>query len=78
MAMTAAANDMMLKQKLNHHNGCHVQSNVKVMLTVYFDSEGVVHHEFLPQGKTVTKEYFLEIMKSLHEVIRKERPDAWR
>jgi hypothetical protein len=33
-----------------------VRSNVKVMLTVFFDSEGVVHHEFLPQGKTVTKD----------------------
>ncbi|UYV74999.1 hypothetical protein LAZ67_12002048 [Cordylochernes scorpioides] len=29
-----------------------VQSNVKVLLTVFFDCRGVVHHEFLPQGRT--------------------------
>ncbi|UYV72344.1 hypothetical protein LAZ67_9002714 [Cordylochernes scorpioides] len=27
-----------------------VRSNVKVLLTVFFDCRGVVHHEFLPQG----------------------------
>ncbi|UYV74080.1 hypothetical protein LAZ67_11002046 [Cordylochernes scorpioides] len=34
-----------------------VRSNVKVLLTVFFDCRGVVHHEFLPQGRTVNKEY---------------------
>ncbi|UYV72816.1 hypothetical protein LAZ67_10000875 [Cordylochernes scorpioides] len=37
-----------------------VRSNVKVLLTVFFDCRGVVHHEFLPQGRTVNKEYYLE------------------
>ncbi|UYV63473.1 hypothetical protein LAZ67_2004165 [Cordylochernes scorpioides] len=32
-----------------------VRSNVKVLLTVFFDCRGVVHHEFLPQGRTVNK-----------------------
>ena len=27
-----------------------VRSNVKVLLTVFLDCNGVVHHEFLPQG----------------------------
>ena len=30
-----------------------VRSNVKVLLTVFFDYHGVVHQEFLPQGRTV-------------------------
>ena len=29
-----------------------VRSHVKVMLTVFFDSEGGVQYEFLPQGRT--------------------------
>ncbi|UYV64612.1 hypothetical protein LAZ67_3001311 [Cordylochernes scorpioides] len=29
-----------------------VRSNVKVLLTVFLDCRGVVHHEFLPQGRT--------------------------
>ena len=36
-------------------------SNVKVLLTVFFDYHGVVHQEFLPQGLTVNKEYYLEV-----------------
>ena len=55
-----------------------VRSHVKVMLTVFFDSEGVVHCEFLPQGRTVNKEYYLEVMQRLREAVRKKRPDAWR
>jgi len=35
----------------------HVRSNVKVLLTVFLDPRGVVHHEY-EQGKTVNKEYY--------------------
>ena len=55
-----------------------VRSHIKVMLMVFFDSEGVVHYEFLPQGRTVSKEYYLEVMQCLHEAVRKKRHDAWR
>jgi len=48
------------------------------MLAVFFDSDGVVHYEFLPQGQTVNKEYYLEVMQRLREAVRKKRPDAWR
>jgi hypothetical protein len=44
----------------------------------FFDSEGVVHHEFLSQDKAMTKEYYLEVIKRLREAIRKKMPDAWR
>ena len=33
-----------------------VWSKVKVLLTGFFDCIGVVHPEFLPQGRTVNKE----------------------
>jgi transposase len=49
-----------------------------VMPTVLFDSEGIVHYEFLPEGRTVNKEYYLEVMQRLCEAVRKKRPDAWR
>ncbi|UYV75070.1 hypothetical protein LAZ67_12002351 [Cordylochernes scorpioides] len=49
-----------------------VRSNVKVLLTVFFDCRGVVHHEFLPQDRTVNKEYYLQVMR---EAIRQKRPD---
>ncbi|UYV63933.1 hypothetical protein LAZ67_2006053 [Cordylochernes scorpioides] len=49
-----------------------VRSNVKVLLTV------LVHHEFLPQGRTVNKEYYLQVMRNLREAIRQKRPDLWK
>ena len=55
-----------------------VRSNVKVLLTVFFDRRGVVHHEFLPQGRTVNKEYYLQVMRNLREAIRQKRPDLWK
>lgn len=55
-----------------------VRSNVKVLLTVFFDYNGVVHHEFLPEGRTVNKEYYLQVMRRLREAIRRKRPDLWQ
>ena len=40
-------------------------NDVKVMLTVFFDGKGVVRHEYAPQGRTVSKEYHLEVLKRL-------------
>jgi hypothetical protein len=30
---------------------------IKTMLIIFFDSQGVVHKEFVPDGKTVTAEF---------------------
>ncbi|UYV84567.1 hypothetical protein LAZ67_X002630 [Cordylochernes scorpioides] len=49
-----------------------VRSNVKDLLTVFFDCRGVVHHEFLPQGRTVNMEYYLQVMRNLREAIRQK------
>ncbi|UYV80564.1 hypothetical protein LAZ67_19000694 [Cordylochernes scorpioides] len=55
-----------------------VRSNVKALLTVFFDCRGVVHHEFLPQGRTVNKNYYLQVMRNLREAIRQKRLDLWK
>ena len=55
-----------------------VRSNVKVLLTVFIDYHGVVYQEFLPQGRTVNKEYYLEVMRRLREAIRNKRPELWK
>ena len=39
---------------------------------VFFDCNGLPY-EFLPQGINVKKEYFLEVLRRLHEAIRQER-----
>lgn len=72
---------MMSQQKPSLHNGsqeCHpdpkkpqnVWFNVEVMMTVLFDCEGVVHHEFLPRDQMVNKDYL--------KAVRRKRSDLWR
>ena len=33
--------------------------------------------EFLPQGKTVDTDFYLEVLKRLKESVRRKRPDLW-
>jgi len=35
--------------------GRQVQSKTKVMLLAFFDSEGIIHHEYTPEGKQLTR-----------------------
>ena len=52
-----------------------VRSNVNVLLTVFFNCNGVVDHEFLSQGRTINKEYYLEVMRRLREAICQKRTE---
>ena len=54
------------------------RSNVKVMLTVFFDFNGIVHFEFLPQGETVNCVYYQGVLQRLRDKIRKKRAELWR
>ena len=54
-----------------------VRSNVKAMLTCFFDSRGIVHHEYAPEGQTINKEYYLQVLRRLREAVRRKRPDMW-
>ncbi|KAJ4427650.1 hypothetical protein ANN_25298 [Periplaneta americana] len=44
-------------------------SKGKVMLEVFFDSQGLIHHEFIPEGSTVTKELYVEILRRLRDAL---------
>ena len=59
-------------------NGRQVRSKTKVMLLAFFDSEGIVHHEYAPDGQTVNKEFYLEVLRRLRESVRRKRPEKWR
>lgn len=54
-----------------------VWSKTKVMLTVFFDIHGIVHHEYKPKGQTVTKEYYQQVLKQLCDAIHCKRWDPW-
>ncbi|CAH1984901.1 unnamed protein product [Acanthoscelides obtectus] len=34
--------------------------------------------EFLPQGRTVNRKYYLQVMRNLREAIRQKSPDLWK
>lgn len=55
-----------------------VKSNVKVMLTVFFDWKGVVYYEFLPRGETINRFRYLQTLRNLREAVRRKRPELWR
>jgi hypothetical protein len=41
------------------------RSRIKTMLTIVFDSRGVVRKEFTPEGKTVNAEFYKEVVYRL-------------
>jgi hypothetical protein len=46
----------------------------------FFDSQGVVHKEFLPPGQTVNKQYYREFLERLRKrvhLVRPEIADTW-
>jgi len=50
--------------------GRQVRSKTKVMLLAFFDSEGIVHHEYAPDEQTINKEFYVEVLRRLRESVR--------
>ena len=53
------------------------RSQVKVMLITFFDHQGMVHHEFVPQGQTVNQHLYKEVLTRLVNKIRQKRKASW-
>ena len=53
-------------------------ANVKVLLTVFIDYNGMVHEEYLPQDSTVNKEYYFEVVRQLLEAIHEKCTGLWK
>jgi len=76
----AHCSQLVSKASSRYTQAWQVRSNVKVMLTVCVcvlgegrgDCQGVIHHEFLPRGQTVKKEYYLTVIKILREAARRK------
>ena len=47
-----------------------VKSNVKTMLIVFFDIDGLVHHEYVPRGQMVSKEFYKTVLQRLHNTVQ--------
>ena len=44
------------------------------MLICFFDSQGIVHTEFVPQGQTVNQFYYDEILERLRKRVVRMQP----
>jgi len=85
--MSHGAMAMTLKQKPSLPNGSRLSLHVrrrrgKVGATsrscwLFFDHEGIVHHEYAPPGQTVTKDYYIEVLRRLRDSVRRKRQQLW-
>jgi hypothetical protein len=52
-------------------------SNVKNMITVFYDTEGVMHYKSVPRQQTVNEHYYTDTLWHPQENIRKNQPEKW-
>ena len=52
-----------------------ILSPVKTLLTIFLDSKGIIHKEFLPEGQTVNAHYYLGVLNRLWARILQIRPE---
>lgn len=55
-----------------------LKSNVKVMLTAFFDERGIVQCKFLPQGKTINQHVYKETLRCLLHSLHEKRQELWQ
>jgi len=55
--------------------GRQVQSKTTAILLAFFDFEGIVHYEYAPDGQTINKELYVEVLRRLCESVRRKRPE---
>lgn len=86
--MSRGSTAMTQKQKPSLANGNHMylhfrRRHGKVEATsrscgqCFFYYQGVVHYEYAPQGQTVTKEYYIEVLRRLRDVVRRIWTQLW-
>jgi len=50
-------------------------SAIMVMLLVFFDWKGIVHHEFVPHGQMANKQLYQEVLAHLRDAVHRIRPE---
>ena len=48
------------------------------MLLAFFYSKGIVHNEYAPDGQTINKDLYMEVLRRLRESVRRKRTEKWR
>jgi len=53
-------------------------SKFKATMIVFFDIRRIVHVDWVPEGQTVNKVYYKEVLTNLREWLRRRRPEMWK
>jgi len=51
--------------------------NIKVVMIVFFDLDGIVRAEFVPRNTTVNSEYYRGLLERLRNDARRKQPEKW-
>ena len=54
------------------------KSKIKSMLICFFDSQGIVHKEFVPPGQIVNQTFYREVLERLRKRVTRVRPGIAR
>ena len=52
-------------------------SHVKAMLAIIFDSEGLIHHNFIQYGQTVNKNMYKQVLGRVRYSLCRKRHNMW-
>jgi len=52
-------------------------SKIKVVMVVFFDWKGIVHHEFVPRGQMVNQQLYQVVLVHLRDAVCRKRPEIW-
>ncbi|UYV80732.1 hypothetical protein LAZ67_19001555 [Cordylochernes scorpioides] len=75
---TQQASEWRFKNEPRPKKARKAPSKVKVMLTVFFEYQGIVLREYQQQGSTITADSYLGVLGRLREAIRQKRRELWR
>jgi len=53
------------------------RSNIKVMMIVFFDLDGIVRAEFVLRNTTVNCEYYKGLLERIRKDVHRKRPEKW-
>ncbi|KAJ4433492.1 hypothetical protein ANN_15796 [Periplaneta americana] len=56
---------------------CISKGNLLCPSEELLQATGLMHHEFIPEGRTVTKELYVETLRRLWDAVRRKRPEKW-
>ena len=54
------------------------KSKFKAMMIVFYDIQGIIYINWVPEGQRVNQVYYKEVLKTLHKRVRWWRPEMWK